>query len=67
MEEIFQALAADNKNCIINQSLATKFSGRDMIGTKLPGDNDLTIIGIVSDFHYSSLKDMIGSRDYYIQ
>jgi putative ABC transport system permease protein len=50
---------ADKKNCIINQSLAKKFSGRDMIGTILPGDN-MTIIGIVGDFHYSSLKEMIG-------
>ncbi len=49
----------DNKNCLINQSLAKKFSGRDMIGTKLPGDENLTIIGIVRDFHYSSLKDVI--------
>lgn len=50
---------ADKKNCIINQALAKKFSGRDMIGTIIPGDN-MTIIGIVSDFHYSSLKEMIG-------
>lgn len=55
----FSGTSADNKNCIINQSLATKFSGRDMIGTQLPGHDDLTIIGIVRDFHYSSLKDII--------
>lgn len=52
--------SSDNKNCIINQSLATKFRGRDMIGAKLPGHDDLTIIGIVRDFHYSSLKEKIG-------
>jgi putative ABC transport system permease protein len=50
---------SDNKNCIINQSLAAKFPGSYLIGTKLPGDIDLTIIGIVRDFHYSSLKDVI--------
>jgi putative ABC transport system permease protein len=51
--------ASDKNNCIINQSFTLKFPGHDLIGTKLPGDNDLTIIGIVSDFHYSSLKDLI--------
>jgi putative ABC transport system permease protein len=56
----FSGSASDKNNCIINESLATKFTDKDMIGTKLPGDDDLTIIGIVGDFHYSSLKDIIG-------
>jgi putative ABC transport system permease protein len=51
--------ASDKNNCIINESFVRKFSGQNLIGTKLPGDNDLTIIGIVKDFHYSSLKNAI--------
>jgi putative ABC transport system permease protein len=51
--------ASDKNNCIINESFTLKFPGQDLIGTKLPGYNDLTIIGIVRDFHYSSLKDLI--------
>jgi len=51
--------ASDKNNCIINESFVRKFSGQNLIGTKLPGDNDLTIIGIVKDFHYSSLKNEI--------
>ena len=51
--------ASEKNNCIINESLAAKFGAHDMLGTKLPGDNDLTVIGIVSDFHYSGLKDLI--------
>jgi putative ABC transport system permease protein len=43
---------------MVNQSFALKFRDRSLIGTKLPGD-DRTIIGIVKDFHYSSLKDII--------
>jgi putative ABC transport system permease protein len=51
--------AADKNNCLINESFKTKFSGQDLVGTKVPGDNDLTIIGVVRDFHYSGLKDLI--------
>jgi putative ABC transport system permease protein len=51
--------ASDKNNCIINESLAKKFPGQNLIGTKLPGYDKLTIIGIVRDFHYSSLKDII--------
>jgi len=51
--------SSDKNNCIINESFTLKFPGQDLIGTKLPGYNDLTIIGIVRDFHYSSLKDLI--------
>jgi putative ABC transport system permease protein len=51
--------ASDKNNCIINQSFAAKFTGRDLIGTKIPGYENLTIIGIVKDFHYSSLKETI--------
>ncbi len=52
-------IASDKNNCLINESFAKKFSGRNLIGEKIPGDNDLTIIGIVKDFHYFSLKNKI--------
>ncbi len=52
-------MASDKNNCIINESLARKFPDKNLIGEKLPGDNDLTVIGIVRDFHYSSLKNVI--------
>jgi putative ABC transport system permease protein len=53
-------IASDKNNCLINESFAKMFSGRNLIGEKIPGDNDLTIIGIVKDFHYFSLKNKIG-------
>jgi putative ABC transport system permease protein len=50
---------SDRNNCIINESLARYFSGRNLIGEKLPGYEKLTVIGIVKDFHCSGLKDAI--------
>jgi putative ABC transport system permease protein len=50
---------SDRNNCIINESLARYFSGRNLIGEKLPGYEKLTVIGIVKDFHCSGLKDVI--------
>jgi putative ABC transport system permease protein len=50
---------ADKSNCIINQSLAELFPGQDMIGRKLPGDESITVIGIVKDFNYTSLKNIV--------
>ena len=50
---------SDKNNCIINESLAKYFSGRNLLGEKLPGYEKLTIIGIVKDFNCSGLKDPI--------
>jgi putative ABC transport system permease protein len=50
---------AEKNNCIINESLARHFSGRNLLGEKLPGYEKLTIIGIVKDFNCSGLKDPI--------
>ncbi len=50
---------SDKNNCIINESLARYFSGRNLIGEKLPGYENLTVIGKVKDFHCSGLKDAI--------
>jgi putative ABC transport system permease protein len=50
---------SDKNNCIINESLARYFSGRNLIGEKLPGNENLTVIGKVKDFHCSGLKDAI--------
>jgi putative ABC transport system permease protein len=51
--------AADKNNCIINRSLANKFAGQSLLGAKLPGDDEMTVIGIVKDFHCNSLKNDI--------
>jgi hypothetical protein len=52
-------IISDKNNCIINESLARYFSGRNLIGEKLPGYEKLTVIGIVKDFNCSGAKDPI--------
>jgi len=50
---------SDKNNCIINESLAKHFPGRNLVGEKLPGYEKLTVIGIVKDFNCSGAKDPI--------
>jgi putative ABC transport system permease protein len=52
-------LTANNKKCLINQSFAALFKDQDLIGKGIPGMEDQIIIGIVRDFNYSSLKDLV--------
>jgi putative ABC transport system permease protein len=52
-------ITSDKNNCIINESLAKYFSGRNLIGEKLPGYEKLTVIGIVKDFNCSGAKDPV--------
>jgi putative ABC transport system permease protein len=52
-------ITSDKNNCIINESLAKYFSGRNLIGEKLPGYEKLTVIGIIKDFNCSGAKDPI--------
>jgi putative ABC transport system permease protein len=52
-------ITSDKNNCIINESLAGYFPGRNLIGEKLPGYEKLTVIGIVKDFNCSGAKDPI--------
>ena len=46
----------DKRKCLINKSLANIFPNQKLIGKSMPGNPDKTIIGIVEDFHFSSLK-----------
>jgi putative ABC transport system permease protein len=49
-----------NKNkCIVNESLAKLFPGQTLIGNELPGNKELTVIGVAKDFHYGSLKELV--------
>jgi putative ABC transport system permease protein len=52
-------IESDKNNCIINESLSEYFSGRNLIGEKLPGYEKLTVIGIVKDFNCSGAKDPV--------
>jgi putative ABC transport system permease protein len=50
---------ADKDKCLINESLAKQFPNQDLIGKELPGMESYSVLGIVKDFHYSSLKSAI--------
>jgi putative ABC transport system permease protein len=58
-EDFSDNAESNTGKCIINQSLAKLFPGQDLIGKTLPGDNNMTVIGISNDFHYSSLDRYI--------
>ena len=49
----------DKRKCLINKSLANMFPNQKLIGKSMPGNPDKTIIGIVEDFHFSSLKRIV--------
>ncbi|MGD8777487.1 MAG: ABC transporter permease [Ignavibacteria bacterium] len=53
----------ENKSVIINQTAANKLGMGTPIGKQIEfggdGDKELSIIGVIKDFHYSSLKEKI--------
>jgi putative ABC transport system permease protein len=52
-------ISSDKNNCVINESLAGNFAGRNMVGEKLPGYEKLTVIGVVKDFNSQGAKDPV--------
>lgn len=56
----FRGLPSDSNSCIINESMVTAAGLRDPIGHSLHwNDRDLTIIGVLKDFHTASLHEKI--------
>ncbi len=56
----FSENAVSNKNkCLVNESFVKLFAGQDLIGRPVPGMEDRIVIGIIKDFHYSSLKSYV--------
>jgi putative ABC transport system permease protein len=49
----------DKRKCLINKSLANIFPNQELIGKNVPGNPNKIIIGIVKDFHFSSLKRIV--------
>ncbi len=52
-------VASDLNSCLINETMARKFPDKNLLGEKIPGNDKITIIGIVKDFNYYSLKRVI--------
>lgn len=47
------------KSCIINESMAKKLGGKDLIGKTLALNEGMTVIGVIEDYHFESLKNNI--------
>lgn len=47
------------KACIINETMAASLGGGDLIGKKLDLNDGLTIVGIIKDYHFETLKNKI--------
>ena len=58
-EGFSETLSANEKKCLINQSFASLFPDRDLIGKGMPGMEDMIVTGVVKDFHYFDLKAKI--------
>ena len=53
--------AIDKVSCLVNEAFAKLFPEQDLIGGNAPGLEGTTVIGIVKDFHYTSLKKPLES------
>jgi putative ABC transport system permease protein len=58
-EDFSEETETNNGKCIINESLAKLFPGQNLVGQQLPGDKRMTVIGVVKDFNYGSLRGFI--------
>jgi putative ABC transport system permease protein len=57
-EDFNPQMIANRDKCLVNESLLNLFPNRKIIGENLPGTNKL-VIGVVKDFHYSNLNNLI--------
>ena len=46
--------------CLINESMARQLGRANPVGLNLPLNGGKTIVGVVSDYHFESLRDQIG-------
>jgi putative ABC transport system permease protein len=53
-------LASDSQAIIINQTMAKRFGFKKPLGERIMNSNTYTVIGVVDDFHFESLKGRIG-------
>jgi putative ABC transport system permease protein len=54
----FRNVPNDTAQCIVNESAVHALNLANPVGTKMPG-TDVTIVGVVKDFHFQSLYEKI--------
>jgi putative ABC transport system permease protein len=63
-----KAFASDKKNSVvINETMAKQLGFKNPIGQQIPLDSSKTIIGVVADFHFESLKNKIEAMTFFLQ
>jgi putative ABC transport system permease protein len=64
----FSKSFADKKNSIvINETMAKQLGFKNPIGQQIPLDSSKTIVGVVADFHFESLKNKIEAITFFLQ
>lgn len=54
-------LASDSAAVVVNETMARSLGGKEIIGQRISnGSKTRTVIGVVRDFHFSSLRERIG-------
>lgn len=56
----------DSTACLINETMAKLLGGNEIIGKEIHMSNGLTVVGIVKDFHFQSLKNNIEAQTMFI-
>ncbi|TAF31758.1 MAG: ABC transporter permease [Cytophagales bacterium] len=63
-----KAYPSDKQNgCIINETMAKQLGFKNPIGQQIPLDSNKTIVGVVADYHFESLKNKIESMTFFLQ
>ncbi len=58
-ENLYPTQDSEIKTCLINKSLANLFPGENLVGKTLPGNSLYKVNGIVKDFNFTDLKQII--------
>jgi putative ABC transport system permease protein len=55
-----EKIASDSQAVVINQAMAKELGLKEAVGVRIQNWKIYTVIGVVEDFHFESMKDKIG-------
>lgn len=55
------AMPTDSQSCVVNRQLLKELGIKNPLGTIITNGTEYTIVGVVEDFHFESMKEKIGS------
>ncbi len=62
-----KSFADKNNSIVINQTMAKQLGFKNPIGQQIPLDSSKTIVGVVADYHFESLKNKIEAMTFFLQ